>query len=108
ISNLFLRQRLQPVIDKVREGQPLAQTLEATGMTSDIVVDLVEVGEATGELDTMLSDLSDFLDEEVEVRLERVLTLLEPVMMILMGLIVATLLISVYLPIFSLLGRVQG
>lgn len=108
VSNPYLRHRLHPVIAQVREGQALADSLEASGVVSEIVVDLVQVGEATGELDGMLSDMSDFLDEEVEVRLERVLTLLEPVMMILMGLIVATLLISVYLPIFSLLGQVQG
>ena len=67
---------------------------------------MVEVGEATGSLDTMLSDVSDFLDEEVETQLQRILSLLEPVMLVLMGVIVATLLISVYLPLFSLLGSV--
>jgi len=108
ISSPYLKSKLEPVIVRVREGQPLAATLNATGVASDIVIDMVEVGEATGELDTMLSDLSDFLDEEVEVRLERVLSLLEPVMLVLMGIIVATLLISVYLPLFSLLGQVQG
>lgn len=108
VSSPYLKSKLDPVIQRVREGQPLADTLEATGVTSDIVIDMVQVGEATGELDRMLFDLSDFLDEEVEVRLDRVLTLLEPVMMILMGLIVATLLVSVYLPLFSLLGQIQG
>ncbi len=108
VSNPYLKSRLDPVIRKVREGQALADTLESTNVTSDIVIDMVQVGEATGELDRMLFDLSDFLDEEVEVRLERVLTLLEPVMMILMGMIVATLLVSVYLPLFSLLSQVQG
>ena len=55
----------------------------------------------------MLTDVSDFLDEEVETRLQRLLSLLEPVMLVLMGIIIATLLISVYLPLFSLLGSVQ-
>ena len=59
-------------------------------------------------LDSMLSDLSDFLDQEVEVRLQRILSLVEPIMLVLMGLIAATLLLSVYLPLFSLLGQVQG
>lgn len=108
ISNPYLKSKLEPVVERVNEGQPLAESLDATGVTSDIVVDMVQVGEATGELDTMLSDLSDFLDEEVEVRLERVLALLEPVMLVLMGFIVATLLISVYLPLFSLLGQIEG
>ena len=108
ISNQYLRTRLAPTIDRVTEGKALAETLEATGTAPDILVDMVEVGEATGSLDTMLSDVSDFLDEEVETQLQRVLSLLEPVMLVLMGLIVATLLVSVYLPLFSLLGSVQS
>jgi type IV pilus assembly protein PilC len=107
VSNSYFRQRLEPMIDGVREGQSLAASLEETGAGSDIVIDMVEVGEATGSLDTMLSDVSDFLDEEVETSLQRLLSLLEPVMLVLMGIIVATLLISVYLPLFSLLGQVQ-
>ncbi len=106
VSNAHFRKRLEPVIDSVREGQSLAASLEEIGIGSDIVVDMVEVGEATGSLDVMLSDVSDFLDEEVETNLQRLLSLLEPVMLVLMGIIVATLLISVYLPLFSLLGQV--
>jgi len=108
VSNSYFRQRLEPMIDGVREGQSLAASLEETGAGSDIVIDMVEVGEATGSLDTMLSDVSDFLDEEVETSLQRLLSLLEPVMLVLMGIIVATLLISVYLPLFSLLGQLPS
>ena len=107
ISNQHLRTLLLPTIESVREGKALAETLEATGAAPDILVDMVEVGEATGSLDSMLTDVSDFLDEEVETQLQRVLSLLEPVMLILMGLIIATLLVSVYLPLFSLLGSMQ-
>ena len=108
VSNSYFRQRLEPMIDGVREGQSLAPSLEDTGGGSVMVIVVIEVGEATGSLDTMLSDVSDFLDEEVETSLQRLLSLLEPVMLVLMGIIVATLLISVYLPLFSLLGQVQG
>ncbi len=107
VGNLHLRGQLAPIVSAVREGRALADTLEDTGVASEIVVDMVEVGEATGSLDAMLSDVSDFLDEEVETRTQRVLSLLEPVMLVLMGVIIATLLISVYLPLFSLLGQVQ-
>jgi len=108
VGNLYLRSQLAPTIASVREGKALASSLDSTGAAPDILVDMVEVGEATGSLDTMLSDVSDFLDEEVETRLQRILSLLEPVMLVLMGIIVSTLLISVYLPIFSLLGSVQS
>ena len=107
VGNRYIQGRLAQTTNSVREGKALATTLDETGVVSDIVVDMVKVGEETGALDGMLADVSEFLDEEVETRLERVLSLLEPVMMILMGLIVATLLVSVYLPIFSLLGQVN-
>ncbi len=108
VGNPFMRKRLAPIVQGVREGKSLAANLEETGVVEAIVVDMVKTGETTGGLDSMLSELSDFLDEEVETRLQRILSLLEPVMMMLMGIIVATLLVSVYLPIFSLLGQVQG
>lgn len=107
VSNAHLRGQLSPITQSVREGKALAETLESTGEAPEILVDMVEVGEATGSLDVMLSDVSDFLDEEVETRLQRVLSLLEPVMLVLMGIIIATLLVSVYLPLFSLLGSVE-
>ena len=108
VGNLYIRRRLEPAIKGVREGQSLADTLAESGVTEDIIVDMVKVGETTGSLDVMLSDVSSFMDEEVETKLQRLLTLLEPIMMALMGIIVATLLVSVYLPIFSLLGQVQS
>jgi type IV pilus assembly protein PilC len=108
VSNSHFRKRLEPLIDRVREGQSLASSLEESGAGSDIVIDMVQVGEATGSLDAMLTSVSDFLDDEVETNLQRLLSLLEPVMLVLMGLIVATLLVSVYLPLFSLLGQVQS
>jgi type IV pilus assembly protein PilC len=107
VGNDYIRARLAPMVDGVREGKSLAETLEKSGVGFEIAIDMVKVGEATGSLDAMLEDASNFLDEEVETRLERVLSLLEPVMMMLMGIIVATLLVSVYLPIFSLLGNVN-
>ena len=94
VSNLHLRSQLHPTIESVREGKALADTLEQTGAAPEILVDMVEVGEATGSLDSMLSDVSDFLDEEVDTRLQRVLSLLEPVMLVLMGIIIAATVVA--------------
>ncbi len=105
VGNSFVRQKLVPSIQAVKEGEPLNQALEDSGVFSPIAVDMVKVGEATGALATMLSDLSEFIDEEVETKLQRLLTLIEPIMLVLMGIIVATLLISVYLPMYSVLGQ---
>jgi type IV pilus assembly protein PilC len=72
---------------------------------TELAVDMVQVGEATGALDEMLSNVSDFLDEQVETRMQRLLTLIEPAMLVFMGIVVGTILISLYLPLFSALSQ---
>jgi type IV pilus assembly protein PilC len=107
VSNAFLRQKLQPVVSKVREGSSLFKALEETGEVGDLAVDLIKVGEATGSLDEMLSNVSDFFDEEIETKIQRLLALVEPIMLVFMGILVALLLVSMYLPLFSILGQLQ-
>jgi type IV pilus assembly protein PilC len=65
---------------------------------------MVKVGETTGSLDDMLGSVADFLDEQIETRMQRLLSLVEPMMLVFMGAIIAILLISIYLPMFSMLG----
>lgn len=101
VGNRFIRDRLHPTIDGVCEGKAFYETLEASGVVTDIAIDMVKVGESTGALDEMLNEVSQFLDEEIETRLERMLTLIEPILLIVMGAIIATLLIAMYLPMFS-------
>jgi type IV pilus assembly protein PilC len=107
IGNRYVRGKVEPAVQQVREGRALHDALEKTGVVEDLAIDMVKVGEATGSLDVMLSNVSDFFDEEVEVRMQRILSLLEPLMLVLMGGIVALILISVYLPMFSALGSVR-
>lgn len=108
IGNRWVRERIAPTVGRVRQGEALHSALEATGEAPEIAVDMIKIGESTGSLDEMLGSASDFLDQEVETRMQRLLTLLEPVMLVLMGVIVAILLISIYLPMFSLLGQMQA
>ena len=107
VSNAYIRKRLEQVVPQVREGKAFYAALETAEVFTDMAVDMVKVGEATGALDTMLASVSDFLDEEVETRMQRILSLIEPLMLVFMGTIVALLLVSVYLPMFSMLGRIQ-
>jgi type IV pilus assembly protein PilC len=107
VGNAWVRKRLEPAIGRVREGQTLRSALAASGEAPAIVLDMVEVGETTGSLDVMLTNVSEFLDEEIETRMQRLLALLEPVLLVVVGGMVALLLISVYLPIFSALSRIQ-
>jgi type IV pilus assembly protein PilC len=107
VGNAWLREQLGPTVQRVREGRALHAALEQTGVMEDLAIDMVKVGETTGALGTMLTNISDFLDQEVETRMQRLLTLVEPLMLVFMGIIVALLLISVYLPMFSVLGQVK-
>ncbi len=106
VGNAYVRGGLEPATQKVREGSALAAALEGTGVAMDLAVDMVKVGEATGALDVMLSNVSDFFDEEVEADVQRILSLVEPAMLVLMGIIVAILLLAIYMPLFQAIGRV--
>jgi type IV pilus assembly protein PilC len=107
VGNVFVRRKLRSLIDRVREGTALNVALDETGIVPELAVDLVKVGETTGSLDEMLNSISGFFDEEVETRMQRLLSLIEPVMLVLMGGIVAILLVSIYLPLFGLMGQVK-
>jgi type IV pilus assembly protein PilC len=107
VGNAWVRVKLAPAIGRVREGTALHQALAETGQAPPIVLDMVQVGEATGALDAMLSNASEFLDDEVETRMQRLLQLIEPILLVVVGGLVAVLLVSVYLPIFSALSQIQ-
>jgi type IV pilus assembly protein PilC len=93
---------------RVREGRSLSFSLEETEFFPDLAVEMVEVGESTGALPAMLNSVAEFYEEDVQTALAAALQLIEPVILIFMGLTVALVLISLYLPIFSLGARIQG
>jgi type II secretory pathway component PulF len=105
VGNTWVRSRIEPNIQMVREGKAFYEALEKSDVFTDMSIDMVKVGEATGSLDDMLSSVSDFLDEQIEARMQRLLSLVEPLMLVFMGIIIAILLISIYLPMFSMLGE---
>jgi type IV pilus assembly protein PilC len=104
VGNSHVRSRLEPTIQMVREGKPFNEALEKSGIFFGMSIDMIKVGEATGSLDDMLGNVSDFMDEQIETRMQRILSLVEPMMLVFMGIIIAILLISIYLPMFSMLG----
>ncbi len=101
-SSQLLRKTLEKARRMVREGQSLSNSLSATGVFPGLAVDMVEVGESTGALAPMLNSVAEFYEDDVQTRLAAVLGLIEPAIMIFMGIFVAFVLIALYLPIFSL------
>ncbi len=101
ISSKLVSKSVSEAADRVREGQSLHVALAATGLMPELALEMIEVGEASGALAQMLGSVAEFYDEEVNLRLARVLAWVEPAILILMALVVAGILISLYLPIFS-------
>ena len=107
VTNRALGAPLVRVAGRVREGQPLWSSLDATGLFPELSIAMVQVGEATGALEGMLANVSQFYDETIEVRLAQVVSLIEPAVLVIMGGVVATLLLSVYYPMFTLMSKAQ-
>jgi len=102
VANRLISTRVFEIVQQVREGEPLWRSLEATGVISDLAVEMIKVGESTGALTEMLGNVSEFYDEEIEARLQRMVAAIEPIILVFMGLVIATLLYAFYLPLFQL------
>ena len=89
----------------IERGETIAVPLKATGVFPAMVTQMIGVGEATGALDTMLAKIADFYEEEVDVAVAGLLTLLEPIMIALLGGVVGGIVIAMYLPIFDLISK---
>ena len=102
IGNHYMAGQLDIVTTRVREGESFATALEARGVFPEVAVKMAEVGESTGALQEMLNTLADFFDEEIGTNMERFVTLVEPVLLVVMGLVIAGLLLALYMPLFQL------
>jgi type IV pilus assembly protein PilC len=102
IGNRFMARELQLAAQQVREGTALAQAMNERGQFPDVAIKMIEVGESTGALQDMLNSLADFYDEEIETGLGRFVTLVEPILLVTMGLVIAALLLALYMPLFQL------
>jgi len=106
ISSHRIAQAVFTSVTRVREGKSLANSLEATKVFPGVAVEMIAVGEQTGALPQMLNSVSEFFEEDVETALTASMALIEPAILLVMGVFVVIILIALYLPIFSL-GQVQ-
>jgi type IV pilus assembly protein PilC len=102
IGNQYMAHELTSAAQQVREGRALATALMQSGAFPDVAIKMVEVGESTGALQEMLNSLSEFYDEEIDTSLTRFITIVEPALLVIMGIIIAALLLSLYMPLFNL------
>jgi len=107
-GNAIVEEAILTTRKSIERGETIAQPLKETAVFPPMVVQMIGVGEASGALDTMLSKIADFYEEEVDVAVAGLLTLMEPLMIALLGGIVGGIVIAMYMPIFSLISKLTG
>ncbi len=107
-GNRHMRAELEVVAQKVREGQSFSGTLLERRTVPDVAIKMIEVGESTGALTEMLNSLADFYDEEIDTDLGRFVTMIEPALLVFMGIVIATIVLALYMPLFQLSSVIGG
>jgi type IV pilus assembly protein PilC len=102
-TNAVFERMYQRVYESIREGDTIAQPLKESKMVDDMVINMIDVGEETGDLDSMLYKIADVYDEEVDVMVESLISLLEPLMIVFLGFVIGSIVIALFLPLIKLL-----
>jgi len=108
MTNRHLAVEIQGVTRRVQEGESFASALRARAVFTDVAIKMVEVGESTGALQEMLNSLADFYDEEIETEVARFITLIEPLILVVMGVVIAAVVLALYMPLFELSSVISG
>ena len=108
VGNRHVARSIQAIVPRVREGGELWRALDSTGLMTNLTIEMVKVGESSGALEEMLNSASEFYDEEIDALLARVVSFVEPAILLVMGAVIATILLAVYLPLFTMLSNIKG
>lgn len=107
IGNSVISRRLSESRGLLTEGVSLADAIERTKLAPDMTVRMIEVGESSGDLPQMLEDVADFYEQEVEIKLTYLTTMIEPVLMLVMGVVILFIVVALYLPIFEMGAKLK-
>jgi type IV pilus assembly protein PilC len=107
-GNKVIENAVMQVRDSIAEGRNISDPLSETGVFPEMVCQMIHVGEATGAIDVMLNKVADFYEEEVDQGVENLTSMIEPIIMVFLGVIIGGLVISMYLPIFSMASSIGG
>jgi type IV pilus assembly protein PilC len=107
VSNSVIEERLLNGIESIRKGVSLSRTIKDVGIFPPMVDSMIRIGEESGSLDNMLYKTADFYDEEMEASLQKLTSLIEPLMIVVMGLVIGFIVIAMYLPMFDMMKTVQ-
>ena len=107
-GNAVVERSLMKVRRSLEEGKSLTEPLKESDVFPGMVTQMISVGEQTGAMDAMLQKIADFYEEEVDAAVKDLLTALEPIMIVFLGVVVGGVVISMYMPLFSLIGKLSG
>jgi len=107
-GNDVIARAIKNAIIAISQGETIAKPLEESGVFPPMVVQMINVGEKTGNLDTMLAKIADFYEEEVDSAVETLTAMIEPLMTVIMGIVVGGLLVAMYLPMFDIIGKIKA
>ena len=108
IGNEVLARAIDQVYESIREGDTISDPLAASDLFDDLVINMVDVGEETGELDKMLLKIADQYDQEVDIAVESLTSVIEPLLIVFMGGSVGFIVVALFMPLISIMGNVGG
>lgn len=108
VSNRWISEEMIGAVNEIREGTTLADALDRSRVLPRLAIEMLSVGEETGSLDTMLRDVAEFYEADLDMRLTQLTTWIEPVLLLVMGVLVGGIVIVMYLPVFQMAGAVGG
>jgi type IV pilus assembly protein PilC len=106
VSNRYIAGALSAAVDEIREGTTLAAALDRPKVFPKLAVEMLSVGEETGSLEVMLHDVAEFYEADLDLRLTQLTTWIEPVLLLIMGILVGSIVVIMYLPVFQMAGNV--
>ena len=106
LENKFLEEKFKQVIKGVEEGELFSNSLKNTGSFPDTAIQMISAGETTGALTIILPEITEYYENELKTKIGLITTLIEPILMILIGLLIGFILIGMYLPIFQMAGKI--
>ena len=104
VPNEYLVHRMQELPDYIKNGENLSEAVDKSGFFTPLALDMIRIGERSANLEGMLGEVARVYDERIQERVDRLVALIEPAIIIIMGFIVAGMLLSVYLPIFNIIS----
>ncbi len=108
VGNRAISAAAAGAVPQVQEGKSLSMALDATGHVEPLTVEMIRVGESTGALGEMLNQVADFYDEDLEVKVQTILSLVEPVLLVFMAVVIGAMVLALYLPMFEMFSAIQS